>query len=328
MIPFSLSLVERPRRNRKSAGVRDLLQETHLLAEHLVPCFFVIEGKNKKEEIVSMPGVYRLSLDLLLEEIKTHMALGIKAIDLFPYIPLDQRDPEGSVAFQRHNLILNAISEIKEVYPSLIVMTDIALDPYTSHGHDGLIDDSGYVLNDVTVEKLAAMSILAAEAGADVVAPSDMMDGRVAFIRKELDRKGFENVLILSYAAKYASSLYGPFRDALDSSPKVGDKKGYQLNPANKREALREALLDEKEGADILLVKPALCYLDVIHEIREKTNLPLAAYHVSGEYSMVMAAAEKGWLNAEKVFKEQFLSIRRAGADFILTYAAKQVLKM
>lgn len=328
MIPFTLSLTERPRRNRKTASIRDLVQETHLLPAHLVPCFFILEGKNQRFAIPSMPGVERLSLDLLLEEIKTHVNLGIKAIDLFPYIPIERRDLEGSEAFEKNNLMQVSVRAIKEKFPGLTVMVDIALDPYTSHGHDGLIDANGNVLNDTSVEKLAAMSILAAEAGADLVAPSDMMDGRVGYIRKELDAQGYTDVGILSYAAKYASSLYGPFREALDSAPKIGDKRGYQLNPANKREAIREALLDAAEGADMLLVKPALCYLDIISEIKTKTTLPIAAYHVSGEYSMVMAAAERGWLNAPKVFKEQFLSIRRAGADFILTYAAKQVLKI
>lgn len=326
MTSFTLPLTERPRRNRKSASLRALVEETQLLPQHLVSCFFVVDGKNLAIPIESMPSVYRFSIDLLIKEIEQHIALGVKAINLFAYIPLEKRNPTGDEALRPDNLIQKALRAVKKAFPDLVVMADIALDPYTDHGHDGLIDQDGFVLNDLSVKALGQMALIAAEAGADLVAPSDMMDGRVAYIRGVLDRQGFHDVGILSYAAKYASALYGPFREALGSAPRLGDKKGYQLNPANQREALREALLDAQEGADILLVKPALSYLDIIAKIRAHTELPIAAYHVSGEYSMVMAAAERGWLNGPKVLQEQFLSIRRAGADFILTYAAKQVL--
>lgn len=320
-------LIQRPRRLRRSESIRQLVEETHLLPHHLVSPLFVVEGTGKREPISSLPEVYRYSIDTLLHEIESLAKLGIRAIDLFPYIPKERKDSAGSESLREDNLLHQTIKAVKKEFPEICVMADVALDPYTDHGHDGIIDENGVVLNDTTVETLAAMSLRLAETGVDVIAPSDMMDGRVGAIRRTLDQAGFSEVAILSYAAKYASALYGPFRDALHSAPSFGDKKSYQMNPANIREALREARLDEEEGADILMVKPALSYLDVITKIRADTTLPIAAYHVSGEYAMVMAAHEKGWLNAEKVFKEQFLSIRRAGADFILTYAAKQILK-
>lgn len=320
-------LIQRPRRLRRTESLRLLVEETHLLPHHLVSALFVVEGHNKREEISSLPGVYRHSIDTLLQEIESLAKLGIRAIDLFPYIPKERKDSRGSESLREDNLLFNTVKTVKKEFPELCLMVDVALDPYTDHGHDGIVDAEGIVLNDETVATLSEMSVKLAEAGADVIAPSDMMDGRVGFIRKALDVEGFSDVAILSYAAKYASALYSPFRDALHSAPKFGDKKSYQMNPANSREALREAKLDEEEGADILLIKPALSYLDIIAKIKAQTNLPVAAYHVSGEYAMVMAAHEKGWLNAEKVFKEQFLSIRRAGADFILTYAAKHVIK-
>jgi porphobilinogen synthase len=324
--PFKLSLVERPRRNRASESIRGLIQETHLLPQHLVSAFFVIEGHNTRYPISSMPGVDRLSIDLLLKEIELHYLLGVRAVDLFAYIPLEKRDRVGTEAYRSNNLIQQATEAVKEAFPDVCLMVDIALDPYTDHGHDGVIDENGHVLNDQSVRLLGEMSLIAAAAGADIVAPSDMMDGRIGYIRQLLDENGFTQVGILSYAAKYLSAMYAPFREALDSAPRIGDKKSYQMNPANKREALREALLDAQEGADMLLIKPALPNLDIIAAIRAATHLPIAAYHVSGEYAMVMAAHEKGWLNASKVFSEHLLSMRRAGADFILTYAAKQVL--
>lgn len=324
---MTLSLIERPRRIRQSAGLRNMTEETLIQPQHLVTPLFVIEGSNLREAIPSMPGVERLSIDQLIHEAELLLQLGVKAVDLFAYIPQEKRDLNGSESLKTGNLMTQAVKTLKKHFPELCVMVDIALDPYTTHGHDGLLAEDGTVANDPTVEALSRMSVLAAEAGADVVAPSDMMDGRVGAIRQALDRQRFEHVAILSYAAKYASALYGPFRSALDSAPQFGDKKGYQLHPANSREALREALLDEKEGADILLVKPALSYIDIIAKIRAQSNLPIAAYHVSGEYSMVMAAHEKGWLNADRIFHEQFLSIRRAGADFILTYAAKRLIQ-
>jgi porphobilinogen synthase len=320
-------LLRRPRRNRLSPAIRGLVQESSLHPRHLVSPLFVVEGTNQKVPIDSMPDIYRYSLDLLVKEATELYQMGICAVDLFCYIPDEKKDVSGAEAIRSGNLIQQAVRLLKIEIPDLCIMVDIALDPFTTHGHDGILRDDGMVDNDLTLPVLAQMSVLAAEAGADIVAPSDMMDGRIAYIRKALDGAGFTNVGILSYAAKYASSLYGPFREALNSSPKKGDKKGYQMNPANAREALLECYLDELEGADMLLIKPALPYLDVIAKVRQATNLPVGAYHVSGEYSMVMAAAQRGWLDAEKVFYESLLSIRRAGADFILTYAAKQVVR-
>lgn len=320
-----LDLTTRPRRNRKNTAIRSLVRETYLHPHQLVTPLFIIEGKNRREHIQSMPGIDRLSIDLLIKEVHVLYSLGIRAIDLFPVIPKEKKDPLGLEATKPDNLLIQAIKALKQEIPEMCVMVDVALDPFTSHGHDGLVNEKGQILNDPTLKVLAEMSVLAAQAGADVIAPSDMMDGRVGYIRKSLDREGFVDVSILSYAAKYASSFYGPFREALNSTPQFGDKKTYQMDPANQREALYEAALDEREGADMLLVKPALVYLDIISKIRQATSLPLAAYHVSGEYSMVMAAAEKGWLDANKVFMESLLSIKRAGADFILTYTAKRI---
>lgn len=322
---YTIELPIRPRRNRKSAAIRSLIQETHLLPHHLVAPLFVLEGEQRCESIQSMPGIERLSIDLLIKEVKNLHQLGIKAVDLFPVIPKEKKDPYGKEAIHPGNLLIRAVEALKNEVPDMCIMVDIALDPFTSHGHDGVVNDAGQILNDPTLYMLGEMSVLAAQAGADVIAPSDMMDGRVKYIRQTLDREGFSDVSILSYAAKYASAFYSPFREALNSAPKFGDKKTYQMNPANSREAILEALLDEYEGADMLLIKPALPYLDIIAKIREKTQLPLAAYHVSGEYAMVMAAAEKGWLDADKIFLESLLSIKRAGADFILTYAAKRI---
>lgn len=315
----------RPRRNRKSAAIRGLVQETHLHPSQLVAPLFIVEGERQQQTIASMPGVFRFSLDLLLEEISALSDLGIRAVDLFCYIPNEKKDPQGSEAIREGNHLQQAIRLLKREFPDLCLMVDIALDPFTTHGHDGVVNVNGEVDNDETLHVLAQMSILAADAGADIVAPSDMMDGRVAYIRRALDQAGFSSVGILSYAAKYASAFYGPFREALNSAPKFGDKKGYQMNPANVREALLECSLDELEGADMLLIKPALPYLDVLAKVRAATHLPLGAYHVSGEYAMVMAAAQNGWLDAKRIFLECHLAIRRAGADFILTYAAKQV---
>lgn len=325
---YSVDLPIRPRRNRKNAAIRSLIQETFLHPQQLVAPLFVIDGNQRSEIISSMPGIERLSIDLLVKEVKHLYQLGIRAIDLFPVIPAEKKDPYGKEAVNPDNLAARAVKALKQEIPEMCVIVDIALDPYTSHGHDGVVDEKGQILNDPTLYMLGEMSALAAEAGADVVAPSDMMDGRVKYIRQCLDKAGFTDINILSYAAKYASSFYGPFREALNSAPKFGDKKSYQMDPSNSREAILEAILDEAEGADMLLIKPALPYLDIISKIREKTQLPLAAYHVSGEYAMVMAAAEKGWLNADKVFMESLLSIKRAGADFILTYAAKRVAQL
>lgn len=319
------SLNRRPRRNRQTAAIRGLLQETHLHPSQFVTPLFIVEGKEEQQAIASMPGVYRYSLDLLLKEVISLHELGIRAVDLFCYIPNEKKDAVGSEAIKRGNVLQQAIRLLKQEIPDMCLMVDIALDPFTTHGHDGVINGHGMVDNDATLQILARMSILAAEAGADIVAPSDMMDGRVAYIRTALDQAGFSSVGILSYAAKYASAFYGPFREALNSAPKFGDKKGYQMNPANVREALMECQLDELEGADMLLIKPALPYLDIITKVREITTLPLGAYHVSGEYSMVMAAAQQGWCDADRIFEECLMSIKRAGADFIFSYAGKRV---
>ncbi len=318
-------LVHRPRRNRLSAAIRGLIQETHLLPCQLIAPLFVLEGTKCKQAISSMPEIDRLTIDLLIEEVKILYRLGIRAIDIFCVIPKELKDNEGSEALRPDNLLQRAIRAVKQEIPEICVLVDIALDPFTDHGHDGVVNEKGFVDNDLTLPILAQMSVLAAEAGADIVAPSDMMDGRVAYIRAALDQAGFNQVGILSYAAKYASAFYGPFREALHSTPKFGDKKTYQMNPANSREAMRECQLDEWEGADFLLIKPALPYLDIIAKVREISNLPIGAYHVSGEYSMVMAAAQKGWIDEIRVFEECLLSIKRAGADFILTYAARKL---
>ena len=319
-------MLKRPRRNRRTSSVRDLVQETTLLKTDLVAPFFVLPGQKKKEAIPTMPDVFRLSGDLLIEELRSLWKKGLRAAALFPVIPSSQKDPVGSEALTPLGLIPKVIKKIKETLPELCLFADVALDPYTSHGHDGLIDEKGDVLNDATLEVLAQMSLVLAQAGADFVAPSNMMDGRVAAIRKTLDQNNFTQTGILSYTAKYASALYAPFRDALHSAPSFGDKKTYQMNPANSREALLEAHLDEEEGADILMVKPALFYLDILSKLRASSNLPLSAYHVSGEYAMVMAAHEKGMLDADRIFYEALLSIKRAGADFIFSYATPHLL--
>lgn len=324
--PFIQTLpIRRPRRNRQTAAIRSLVQENYLHANQLVAPLFVVEGQSQQQPIRSMPGIHRYSLDLLIKEIHSLYRLGIRAVNLFCYVPSEKKDPSGSEAIKEGNFLQEAIRFIKNEIPDMCLMADVALDPFTDHGHDGVLDGRGNVDNDSTLNLLCHMSCLLAQAGVDLVSPSDMMDGRVANIRAALDAQGFSSVGILSYAAKYASSFYGPFREALNSSPKSGDKKGYQMNPANSREALLECCLDEIEGADMLLIKPALPYLDIIAKVREASCLPIAAYHVSGEYAMVMAAGERGWLDPLAVFEESLLSIKRAGADFILTYAAKMI---
>lgn len=319
----------RPRRNRKHPVIRQLVQETILRPENLIQPVFVMEGNKKKIEISSMPEQFRYSLDKLLPEVESLLKYGIRTIALFPVIEESKKDSRGSWAKERENINLRTIRTLKEAFPELIIMGDIALDPYSSDGHDGIVHkQTGEILNDETLPVLAEMALCQAQAGVDILGPSDMMDGRVGSIRKTLDSAGFKNTSIMSYCAKYASAFYGPFRDALDSAPKFGDKKTYQMNPANKREALREASLDISEGADFLMVKPAMSYLDVISLLKEKTNLPIAAYQVSGEYAMLWAAAQKGWLNLEQVREESLLSIKRAGADIILTYFAKEMAKL
>ena len=318
--------IYRPRRNRRSAAIRDLVRETTLSPSDLIWPAFVIEGSGVREPIASMPGCARLALDELLDEAREAVSLGIPAIALFPALSDDRKDARATESTNPEGLLQRTVATLKTELPDLLVITDVAMDPYSSDGHDGLVVD-GEIVNDETLEILAAMAVAQADAGADLVAPSDMMDGRVGAIRAALDVAGHADVGILSYAVKYASAFYGPFRDALDSAPRGGDKKTYQMDPANRREAVREALLDVAESADVVMVKPALAYLDVIATVRSAVDVPVAAYHVSGEYAMVKAAGEKGWLDADAVLRECLLSIKRAGADMILTYAAKDVAK-
>jgi porphobilinogen synthase len=324
---MELKTLYRPRRNRKSAAVRQLVQETRLAVHDLIYPVFVWDGF-QKEAIGSLPGIFRLSLDALVREVERVAEIGIGAVALFPVIPGDLKDEEGSEALSQEGILFEAIQLLKREFPTLCLIADVALDPYTSHGHDGVLDENGEILNDATVERLVKLALLQAEAGVDMVAPSDMMDGRVRAIREALDEKGFTQVSIHAYSAKYASCFYAPFREALGSKLSFGDKKTYQLNPANQREGLLEALLDEEEGADILMVKPALLYLDVICKLRECTHYPISAFQVSGEYAMIMAAAQNEWLNAERAFYESVLSIKRAGADMIFTYAAPKLAEL
>ncbi len=320
-------LNRRPRRNRKSAAVRDLTQETILTVKDLIYPMFVVEGKGVKSEIKSMPGIHRFSIDTLLEDLREVVDLGIPSVCLFPNYPEDKKDSIASEGYKEGTLYLNALKAVKDKFPELALMTDIAMDPYSSDGHDGFVEN-GEVINDVTLDILGKMAVAQAKAGADILGPSDMMDGRVGYIRSMLDDEGFTDVSIMSYTAKYASAYYGPFRDALDSAPKFGDKKTYQMNPANKREALLEAQLDVEEGADFLMVKPALAYLDIISMLHDHFDLPVTAYNVSGEYAMVKAAAQNGWLDGERIMMENLMSIRRAGAKGILTYFAKEAAQV
>jgi porphobilinogen synthase len=322
-----LSLFHRPRRLRQTASLRRMLQEHQLTVNDLIYPVFVTEGENQQEEIPSMPEIYRYSLDLLLKEIADAANLGINAISLFPLIATDKKDNQGTESYNPDGLVQRTVRAIKQEIPEITVITDVALDPFSTYGHDGIVQD-GKILNDETVEVLVKQAVSQAEAGADMVAPSDMMDGRVGAIRKGLDAAGYFDVGILAYSAKYASAYYGPFRDALESAPQFGDKQTYQMNPVNSREAIKEVALDIVEGADIVMVKPALAYLDIICRLKEYTNLPVAAYNVSGEYAMVKAAAAQGWIDEKQVILETLTSMKRAGADLILTYFAKQVALM
>ena len=317
----------RPRRNRKSTAIRNLVEETNLGPQHLIYPIFLKDGKNIKEEVSSLPNNYRWSLDRLLPEIDECMNLGVQAFDIFPCVDEVLKDKIASYSYAEDNFYLEAIRQIKARFPESVLMSDVAMDPYSSDGHDGYVE-KGKIINDTTLPILAKMSLAQAQAGIDIIGPSDMMDGRVGVIREALDQNGYTDVSIMSYTAKYASAFYGPFRDALNSAPKSGDKKTYQMNPANKREALLEAQLDFEEGADMLMVKPALCYLDVIHMLRENFPIPITAYNVSGECAMVYAAAKSGYLNYDLAVYEILLSIRRAGADGILTYFAKDFAQM
>jgi porphobilinogen synthase len=312
----------RPRRNRTSAAIRELVQENRLTKSDLIAPLFVINGTKVKQEISAMPGQYRLSVDELVDECGKLQDLGIRCVSLFPALDDSLKDKYASESKNPEGLFPQAIQAVKSKYPKLLVMSDVAMDPYSSDGHDGIVDN-GEILNDETLPILAAMAVAQASAGSDIIGPSDMMDGRIGHIRDALDKENFKNTAIMSYSAKYASSFYGPFREALDSAPKAGDKKSYQMNPANISEALLEADLDAQEGADILMVKPGLPYLDVIRALRESSDLPIAAYNVSGEYAMIKAAGLKGWLDEEAAMMEMLLSFKRAGADMILSYFAK-----
>ncbi|MEQ9305899.1 MAG: porphobilinogen synthase, partial [Marinoscillum sp.] len=304
----------RPRRNRSSQAIRDLSQETFVTGNDLIFPLFLLEGTNQKSEVSSMPGIYRLSLDLMLPEIEECLKLGIKGFDVFPVVEEVHKDKMATKSYKESFFYLQALATIKKEFPEALIITDVAMDPYSSDGHDGVVED-GKILNDETLEVLGKMAVAQAETGIDMIGPSDMMDGRVGYLRDTLDDAGYSNVGIMSYTAKYASAFYGPFRDALDSAPKFGDKKTYQMNPANRKEAMIEAELDYIEGADVLMVKPALAYLDIISDLKANYDLPIAAYNVSGEYAMVKAAGLKGWLDADRIRDESLLAIKRAGAD-------------
>ena len=299
-----------------------MVEETTVTTNDLIYPLFLLDGSSQKVEVNSMPGIFRLSGDLMLKEIEECMNLGIRAFDVFPAVEEQYKDRTATKSYDPNFFYLKTLKEIKKKFPEACVMTDVAMDPYSSDGHDGLVKD-GKILNDETLEILGRMALAQAETGIDILGPSDMMDGRVGYIRNILDQNGFTDVSIMSYTAKYTSGFYNPFREALDSAPKFGDKKTYQMNPANRNEALLEAQLDTDEGADFLMVKPALAYLDVIRLLKDNSYLPIAAYNVSGEYSMVKAAAQQGWLDGDRVMNEILLSIKRAGADVILTYFAK-----
>ncbi len=321
-----LNLQQRPRRNRKNAWTRSMMRETTLEAAHFIYPLFIHDGKGR-QPIGSMPGCARLGLDALLEEVDGAREDGVGAVVLFPAVDEALKTSHGEESYNDDGLVPRAIRALKARWPDLIIVTDVALDPYSSDGHDGIVSPDGRILNDETVDVLCRQALSQANAGADIISPSDMMDGRVGAIRETLDDAGHTDVSILAYTAKYASSFYGPFRDALDSAPRFGDKKTYQMDPANVREALREVDTDEAEGADMLMVKPAGPFLDVIRLVREATALPVAAYQVSGEYAMLKAAAQNGWLDERKAALESLLGIRRAGADVILTYYARQAAR-
>jgi porphobilinogen synthase len=315
-------MIHRPRRNRKSAAIRGLVQENRLHPEHLVQPLFLVDGRRKKNPIASLPSMHQLSIDNSLKEIDACMQVGVQSFILFPAVEESLKDKEATYSYAEKNFYLKAIRAFKKEFPECCLISDVAMDPYSSDGHDGYVENNK-IVNDKTLPILARMSLAQAEAGIDILGPSDMMDGRVAYIREALDAEGFTETAIMSYTAKYASAFYGPFRDALESAPKSGDKKTYQMNPANQREALLEAELDVSEGADFIMVKPATIYLDIIQLLKQHFNTPVAAYHVSGEYAMLQAAARNGWLNYEKCLAETLLSIHRAGADVVITYGAK-----
>ncbi len=320
-------MLRRPRRNRRTKVIRELVQETNIHLNQLIYPIFVVDGMKKKEMIDSMPGIYRFSIDNALEEIEECIRLGIQSFILFPVISNELKDTKASYSHSKNNFYLKAIHRIKAIYPDICIITDVAMDPYSSDGHDGLVQ-RGEVLNDETLPILAKMAVAQAEAGADIIGPSDMMDGRISYLRNKLDSEGHSKVALMSYTAKYASSFYAPFRNALDSAPKSGDKKTYQMQYTNQKEALLEAELDYKEGADHLMVKPALSYLDVISLLKDHFLIPIVAFNVSGEYSMLKAAVNNGWLDNENCITEVLYSIKRAGADMIITYFAKEYAKL
>lgn len=317
----------RLRRNRRSSAIREMVQEHRLHPSDFIAPIFIMEGENQKEEIPSMPGYFRYSLDRLGDELEELIEVGIQSVLLFVKVPDSKKDNKGTEAVNDKGLMQESVRFIKEKYPDMYVMTDVAMDPYSSYGHDGIVDE-GEIVNDPSVEVLAEMAVSHAKAGADMVAPSDMMDGRIGAMRKAMDIAGFEDTGIMAYSAKYASSFYGPFRDALDSAPGFGDKKTYQMNSANVDEALREVELDINEGADIVMVKPGMPYLDVVRAVKQNFNIPVSVYNVSGEYAMIKAAADKGWLNEEEVMMESLLAFKRAGADLIATYFAKDAARL
>ena len=319
--------IQRNRRLRSSESLRTMLQEFSLNPNDFIVPLFVIDGKQKKEEISSMPGYYRMSIDLLPKHIKNLWSLGLKSVLIFVKVPDDLKDNKGTEALNPDGLMQRAIKTVKDAVPKMVVMTDVALDPYSSYGHDGIVE-KGKILNDPTVSILSNISLSHAQAGADVIAPSDMMDGRVLKIRELLEAENYINTVIMSYSAKYASGFYGPFRDALNSAPNFGDKKTYQMDFRNRKEALIEAKRDIEEGADIVMVKPGIAYLDIISELSKNVDAPIATYQVSGEYAMLKAAAEKGWLDHNQIIIEQLISFKRAGASLIATYFAEQAVKI
>ncbi len=322
-------LTHRPRRMRKHAHTRELIRENTLTTDDLIFPIFIIEGNNKRETIASMPGIERLSIDQLLIEAAELLALGIHAVALFPVVPIEKKSLNAEEAFNKDGLAQRAVRALKQNFAALAVITDVALDPFTTHGQDGLTDEKGYVMNDETIEVLIKQALSHAQAGSDIVAPSDMMDGRIGAIREALEENGFIHTNILAYAAKYASSYYGPFRDAVGSAVNLGtsSKETYQMDPANTDEAIREVGLDIDEGADILMIKPGLAYLDIVYRIKQTFGMPTFAYHVSGEYAQIKAASQNGWIDEKKVVLETLLCFKRAGSDAILTYYAKQAAK-
>lgn len=317
----------RGRRLRVTGNIRKMVQEHHLTAADFIAPLFVMESENQKEEIESMPDYFRFTIDLLLKEVGEIQELGIPSVLLFAKVPDEKKDNEGTEALNPDGLMQQSVRAIKKDFPDMVVMTDVALDPYSSYGHDGIVKD-GEIVNDESAELLAKMAVSHAQAGADFVAPSDMMDGRIGLMRQALEEAGLHHTGIMAYSAKYASSYYGPFRDALDSAPGFGDKKTYQMNPANVMEAVKEACWDEQEGADIVMVKPGMPYLDVIRAVKESVQIPVSVYNVSGEYAMIKAAAAKGWLNEEEAMMEALMGFKRAGADLIATYFAKQAARL